>query len=158
MAVGSCIIEPMRAVVQRVTEASVTVDGEVIGSIGPGLCVLVGVTHRDTDREAAKLADRLAKLRIFRDDDGKMNRSVLDVGGAALVISQFTLYADTRRGNRPGYSDAAPPDQAAPLVEAVADGLAAKGLTVAQGRFGADMDVRILNQGPVTITLDVDNS
>ncbi|MDH3680783.1 MAG: D-aminoacyl-tRNA deacylase [Acidimicrobiia bacterium] len=145
----------MRAVVQRVTEASVTVDGEVVGSIGPGLCVLVGVTHGDGEAEARKLADRLAKLRIFADAEGKMNRSVLDVAGGVLVISQFTLYADTTRGNRPGYSDAASPEEAEPLVAAVVAGLAERDLTVACGRFGADMDVRILNQGPVTIILDV---
>jgi D-tyrosyl-tRNA(Tyr) deacylase len=146
----------MRAVVQRVTEASVTVAGEVVGAIGPGLCVLVGVTHTDTSALADKLATRLAKLRVFDDGEGKMNRSVLDVGGEVLVISQFTLYGEAARGNRPSYSAAARPEQAEPLVEQVAAGLAAQGIRVATGRFGADMDVRLLNQGPVTITLDVD--
>lgn len=160
MAVGarpvSGILDRMRALVQRVSEASVTVDDEVVGSIGPGLCVLVGVTHGDGPPQAVKLADRLAKLRIFNDDEGKMNRSVLDVGGEVLVISQFTLYGDTRRGNRPGYTDAAPPALAEPLVELVAEELRGRLLPVATGRFGADMDVRLLNQGPVTLTLDVD--
>lgn len=146
----------MRAVVQRVSEASVTVDGEVVGAVGPGLCVLVGVTHTDTGGQADKLALRLAKLRIFSDDDGKMNRSVLDTGGQILVVSQFTLYADPSGGNRPSYAAAARPEQAEPLVAQVVEGLAAQGIEVATGRFGADMDVRLLNQGPVTIILDVD--
>ena len=145
----------MRAVVQRVSEAEVTVEGERVGSIGTGLCVLVGVTHDDTQATAAKLATRLAKLRIFADDEAKMNRSVLDVGGQILVISQFTLYGDTRRGNRPGYSDAARPEVAQPLVDAVADELRSFGIEVATGRFGANMDVRLTNQGPVTIQLDI---
>lgn len=146
----------MRAVVQRVSEASVTVAGEIVGAVGAGLCVLVGVTHTDGEAQADKLATRLAKLRIFTDDEGKMNRSVLDTGGEVLVISQFTLYAEAARGNRPSYSDAARPEQAEPLVARVAAGLAAQGLRVATGRFGADMDVRLLNQGPVTIILDID--
>lgn len=141
--------------VQRVSEAEVTVGGDPVGAIGPGLCVLVGVTHDDTPAVAAKLAARLAKLRIFNDDEGKMNRSVGDIGGEVLVISQFTLYADTRRGNRPGYTDAARPETAEPLVEAVVAELRALGLTVATGRFGANMDVRLLNQGPVTIQLEL---
>ena len=145
----------MRAVVQRVCEAEVTVEAERVGSIGTGLCVLVGVTHDDTQATAAKLATRLAKLRIFADDEAKMNRSVLDVGGQILVISQFTLYGDTRRGNRPGYSDAARPEVAQPLVDAVADELRSFGIEVATGRFGANMDVRLSNQGPVTIQLDI---
>ena len=145
----------MRALVQRVSEASVTVDGAVIGSIGVGLCAFVGVTHGDGEAQAIKLADRLAKLRIFADDEGKMNRSVVDVGGRVLVISQFTLYADTRRGNRPGYSDAADPADAEPLVDLVVESLTSKGLVVASGVFGADMDVRLLNQGPVTIQLEI---
>lgn len=145
----------MRAVVQRVSEASVTVGGEVVGAIGPGLCVLVGVTHGDGEAEADKLAVRLSKLRIFNDDEGKMNRSVLDTGGEVLVISQFTLYGEAARGNRPSYSDAARPEQAEPLVARVAEGIAAQGVRVATGRFGADMDVRLLNQGPVTILLEL---
>ena len=145
----------MRAVVQRVTEAEVTVEGAVVGSIGAGLCVLVGATHDDTPAVAAKLATRLAKLRVFADDEAKMNRSVLDIGGGVLVISQFTLYGDTRRGNRPGYTDAAHPDHAEPLIEQVVDELRGHGLEVATGRFGANMDVRLLNQGPVTIQLEI---
>jgi D-tyrosyl-tRNA(Tyr) deacylase len=145
----------MRAVVQRVSEAEVTVEGERVGSIGTGLCVLVGITHDDTPAIAAKLASRLAKLRIFADDEAKMNRSVLDVGGQVLVISQFTLYGDTRRGNRPGYSDAARPEVAEPLVVAVVDELRSLGIGVETGRFGAMMDVRLTNHGPVTLQLDI---
>ncbi|MGF1595631.1 MAG: D-aminoacyl-tRNA deacylase [Acidimicrobiales bacterium] len=146
----------MRAVVQRVTEASVTVDGRVVGSIGAGLCVLVGVTHGDDEVAADKLAGRLAKLRVFGDDHGKMNRSVRDIRGEVLIVSQFTLYGDTRRGNRPGYSDAAAPERAEPLVARVADELRVTWeLPVATGVFGADMDVRLLNQGPVTLVLDI---
>ena len=146
----------MRAVVQRVSEASVTVDGEVVGSIGPGLCVLIGVTHGDTPAQADKLARRLAKLRIFADDAQKMNCSVLDVGGQVLVVSQFTLYGEASRGNRPSYSLAARPEEAEPLVERVSATLREQGIYVANGRFGANMDVRLLNQGPVTLILDVD--
>jgi D-aminoacyl-tRNA deacylase len=146
----------MRAVVQRVSEASVTVDGEVVGSIGPGLCVLIGVTHGDTRAQADKLARRLATLRIFADDAQKMNCSVLDVGGQVLVVSQFTLYGQASRGNRPSYSLAARPEEAEPLVERVSATLREQGIYVANGRFGANMDVRLLNQGPVTLILDVD--
>ena len=146
----------MRALVQRVTQAEVTVEGARVGSIGPGLCVFVGVTHDDTEAIAVKLAARLSKLRIFADAEGKMNLSVVDIGGAVLVVSQFTLYADTRRGNRPGYSAAARPEGAEPLISVVCDRLQSQGITVATGRFGADMDVRLLNQGPVTLHLEVD--
>lgn len=145
----------MRALVQRVTEAEVTVDERSVGSIGAGLCVLVGVTHDDSPEIAVRLANRLAKLRIFGDDEGKMNRSVLDIGGEILVISQFTLYADATRGNRPGYSDAARPEHAEPLVDQVAAELRAIGVGVATGEFGASMDVRLTNQGPVTIQLEI---
>lgn len=145
----------MRAVVQRVSRASVTVDGEVIGSVGHGLCVLVGVTHEDTSAAATKLAERLWKLRIFTDDAGKMNRSVADVGGEILVISQFTLYADTVKGNRPSYIAAARPEVAAPLVDEVVGHLRSLGATVATGRFGADMAVDLVNDGPVTISLEI---
>lgn len=146
----------MRAVVQRVTEASVTVGGEVVGSIAAGICVLVGVTHSDGPAEAEKLAARLAKLRIFADEDAKMNLSVRDIGGQVLLISQFTLYADTRKGNRPGYSDAADPELARPLIDAVVAELRNEwGLHVETGVFGADMAVSIANQGPVTLTLDI---
>jgi len=145
----------MRAVVQRAQRASVTVDGEVIGEIGQGLCVLVGVTHDDTSAEAAKLAEKLWKLRIFTDDEGKMNRAVADVGGEVLVISQFTLYGDARKGNRPSYMDAARPEVAAPLIDEVIRRLEALGATVATGRFGADMAVELVNDGPVTISIEL---
>ena len=145
----------MRAVVQRVSRASVTVSGEVVGAIGQGLCVLVGVTHDDTEAQASKLAERLWKLRIFSDDEGKMNRSVADVGGSLLIISQFTLYADARKGNRPSYVDAARPEVAEPLVDAVVAKLRALGAEVATGKFGADMAVDLLNDGPVTIALEL---
>ena len=146
----------MRALVQRVAWAKVTVDGETVGEIGPGLLVLLGVTHHDTEAEARKLAQKIAKLRIFNDDAGKMNRSVKDVGGAALVVSQFTLYAETSGGNRPSYIQAARPEQATPLYETFSELLRLEGLTVANGIFGADMDVELLNRGPVTIWLDTD--
>ena len=145
----------MRAVVQRVARASVTVDGEVVGAIGHGLCVLVGVTHHDGEAEANKLAERLWKLRIFNDDEDKMNRSVADVGGAILVISQFTLYGDATRGNRPSYVEAARPEVAAPLIDVVVDRLRSLGAGVATGRFGADMAVELVNDGPVTISLEL---
>lgn len=144
----------MRAVIQRVSEASVTVAGQVVGQIGRGLLVLLGVGHADGPGEAQQLAAKIAAMRIFPDDDGRFNRSVLDVGGAVLVVSQFTLYADTRRGRRPGFSDAAPPELAAPLVDTFADALRAQGLEVALGRFGAHMQVALVNDGPVTIMLD----
>ena len=143
----------MRAVLQRVTEASVTVDGQVIGQIGPGLMILVCAMQGDTMAEVEKLAQKIAKLRIFKDDAGKMNLSVKDAGNAALVVSQFTLAADLR-GNRPGFSYAAAPDEGRRLYEAFADRLTAEGIAVQRGQFGADMDVRLLNQGPVTIWMD----
>lgn len=146
----------MRALLQRVTEASVTVDGEVIGEIGSGLLILICAMQGDTKAEADKLAAKIGKLRIFHDDAGKMNRSVLDAGGAALVVSQFTLAADTRRGNRPGFSAAAAPDEGKALYEYFAAQVAAQGLTVATGRFGADMKVALVNDGPVTIWMDTD--
>lgn len=148
-------VSGLRAVVQRVSRASVTVSGEVVGAIGQGLCVLVGVTHDDTEAQASKLAERLWKLRIFSDDEGKMNRSVADVGGSLLIISQFTLYADARKGNRPSYVDAARPEVAEPLVDAVVAKLRALGAEVATGKFGADMAVDLLNDGPVTIALEL---
>jgi len=146
----------MRALVQRVTEASVTVDGAVIGKIGPGLLVLVCAMQGDSETEAASLAGKIAKLRIFRDDAGRMNRSVVDAGGAALVVSQFTLAADTSRGNRPGFSAAAAPELGRDLYEAFARELSALGLPVETGEFGADMAVALVNDGPVTIWLDTD--
>ncbi len=145
----------MRAVVQRVTRADVTVDGEVVGAIGPGLCVLVGVTHDDTHAHAEKLASKLFHLRVFDDDAGVMNRSLADAGGAALVVSQFTLYGDTSRGRRPSWVAAARPEHAEPLVDAVVGGLRGLGAEVATGRFRADMRVALVNDGPVTLVLDV---
>ncbi len=143
----------MRAVLQRVSEASVSVDGQVIGQIGAGLLILVCAMQGDTMTEADKLAQKVARLRIFKDAAGKMNLSLSDSGGSALVVSQFTLAADLR-GNRPGFSRAAAPEEGRRLYEAFADRLAAEGIAVARGRFGADMDVRLLNQGPVTLWLD----
>jgi D-tyrosyl-tRNA(Tyr) deacylase len=145
----------MRAVVQRVTEAAVTVEGAVVGAIGPGLCVLVGVTHDDDPAKARRLAAKLWHLRVFDDDAGMMNRSLGDAGGAALVVSQFTLYGDTSRGRRPSWVAAARPEQAEPLVDAVAGELRALGAEVATGRFRADMRVALVNDGPVTLMIDV---
>ena len=145
----------MRALVQRVTRASVAVEGEVIGEIGAGLCVLVGVTHSDDVAVAEKLASKVANLRVFDDDDAVMNRSLLDTGGGALVVSQFTLYGDTARGRRPSWIAAAPPEDAAPLVEAFTRALADLGVPVATGRFGADMQVDLVNDGPVTLLLEL---
>jgi len=144
----------VRAVVSRVSWARVVADGELTGEIGPGLLVLVGVTHADTEADADRLAAKVATLRVFDDDQGKMNRSLTETGGAALVVSQFTLYGDARKGRRPSYVAAAPPEQAAPLVEAVAKSLAGSGIPVATGRFGADMRVESAGDGPVTILLD----
>lgn len=145
----------MRAVIQLVREASVTVEGQVVGQIGQGLLVLLGVHREDGEREAAVLAEKLARLRIFPDEEGKMNRSLLDVAGGALVISNFTLYGDCRHGRRPSYTDAAPPAIAQPLYERFMELLAAAGVSpVERGRFGADMQVRLCNDGPVTLVLD----
>lgn len=144
----------MRALLQRVTGARVDVDGETIGEIGPGLLILVCAMQGDTEAQADRLAAKVAKLRIFRDDEGRMNRSVSDAGGAALVVSQFTLAADTSRGNRPGFSTAAAPDEGERLYDYFADRLRAEGLEVAQGRFGADMAVSLVNDGPVTIWME----
>ena len=144
----------MRAVLQRVPQASVTVDGEAIGEIGPGLLILVCAMQGDGEEQARKLAAKISKLRIFQDDAGKMNRSVLDTGGAALVVSQFTLAADTRSGNRPGFSTAAAPEDGNRLYEYFADQLAQLGVPVARGRFGADMKVALINDGPVTIWME----
>ncbi len=143
----------MKALVQRVLSARVTVDDAVIGAIGPGLLVLLGVEQADGEAEARYLADRTAKLRIFSDADGRFNLSLLDTGGSALVVSQFTLMADTRRGHRPSFTDAAPPKQAVPLVDRYVEALRVAGLTVATGQFGAHMLVSIENDGPVTIML-----
>ncbi len=140
---------------QRVTRASVTVDGEVVGAIGAGLCVLVGVTHDDGPEQAARLAAKLAKLRVFDDDAGVMNRALLDVDGEVLVVSQFTLYGNTAKGNRPSWIDAARPEHAEPLVDAVVTELRAAGLTVATGRFRTEMAVELVNDGPVTVLVEV---
>jgi len=144
----------MRAVVARVAWARVVVDGEIVGEVGRGLLVLVGVTHDDGPAEAAWLADKVAGLRVFDDGEGRMNRSLAEVGGGALVVSQFTLYGDARKGRRPSYVDAARPEQAEPLVGAVVEGLAAAGVKVATGRFRAHMTVESASDGPVTILLD----
>lgn len=145
----------MRALVQRVSEARVTVDGEVVGEIGAGLCALVGVTHDDGPEQARRLAEKLAKLRVLDDDAGVMNRSVLDEGAEVLVVSQFTLYGSTAKGNRPSWIDAARPEHAEPLVDAVVAGLRALGVAVATGRFRTDMAVALVNDGPVTVLLEV---
>jgi len=145
----------MRALVQRVTSASVTVDSAVLGEIGTGLLVLVCAMQEDTEDKAIWLAQKIAKLRIFADDAGKMNHSLLDIGASALVVSQFTLAADTR-GNRPGFSSAAPPDLGRSLYEKFSAALAATGVPIANGRFGADMKVALVNDGPITISLDTD--
>jgi D-tyrosyl-tRNA(Tyr) deacylase len=139
----------MRALVQRVTSASVTIDDSVVGEIGAGLCVLVGVTHDDSAESCSKLASKVANLRIFEGE-----QSLLDVGGAALVVSQFTLYGDTSRGRRPSWIAAARPEQAEPLVEEFGAALRALGVTVETGRFGADMQVALVNDGPVTLMLE----
>jgi D-tyrosyl-tRNA(Tyr) deacylase len=137
-----------------VTDARVSVDGAVIGEIGAGLCVLVGVTHDDTDAVAGKLAAKVANLRVFDDESGVMNLSLLETGGAALVVSQFTLYGDTVRGRRPSWVAAARPEQAEPLVETFAHELNALGVAVATGRFRAEMQVALVNDGPVTLLLE----
>ncbi|MCB2117387.1 MAG: D-tyrosyl-tRNA(Tyr) deacylase [Rhodobacteraceae bacterium] len=144
----------MRALVQRVSHARVTVAGRETGAIGPGLLILVCAMEGDTGAEAEILARKIAKLRIFKDAAEKMNLSLVDTGGAALVVSQFTLAADTSRGNRPGFSTAAPPEEGKRLYDHFSDCLRAEGITVANGEFGADMDVTLVNQGPVTIWLD----
>jgi D-tyrosyl-tRNA(Tyr) deacylase len=144
----------MRAVLQRVSEARVTVDGRTIGAIGAGLLVLLGAGADDTEADSEWIARKLAEIRIFEDDAGKMNRSVAEAGAAVLLVSQFTLYADVRKGRRPSFTGALAPDRAAPLVDRVATVLRARGLTVATGAFGSDMDVALVNRGPVTIVLD----
>jgi D-tyrosyl-tRNA(Tyr) deacylase len=144
----------MRVVVQRVSRASVSVGGSVVGAIGRGVVVLVGVTHDDTGDQAAWLARKIAGLRIFEDAEGKINAGLLEVDGQALVISQFTLYADARKGRRPGFTDAAPPEVAEPLVDRFTEGLRNHGIHVETGVFGAHMLVEIHNDGPVTILLE----
>jgi D-tyrosyl-tRNA(Tyr) deacylase len=144
----------MRAVVQRVSSAAVTVDGAVVGSIEHGLLVLVGVTHDDGTDDVDALASKLSGLRIFRDEDGRMNRSVADVGGSVLVVSQFTLYGDVRRGRRPSFGPAADPDEAEPLIERFVARIGDAGIPVAEGRFGAMMSVSLVNDGPVTLIVE----
>ena len=144
----------MRALLQRVTRAAVRVDGREVAAIDRGLLAFLGVGHGDEDSTADALARRICELRIFEDEEGRTNRSLLDVGGACLVVSQFTLYADTRRGRRPGFTDAAPPDEAKALWLRVADGIRAQGVQVGLGEFGAEMAVELVNDGPFTIWLD----
>ena len=144
----------MKALVQRVSSARVLADEEVVGEIGRGLCVLLGVSRSDGDAEAERLAGRIARLRIFENEEGRFDRSLLDVGGAALVVSQFTLIADTAKGNRPSFTDAAPPEEAEPLYERFCEELRTLGVEVATGRFGARMAVELVNDGPVTIVLE----
>ena len=145
----------MRALLQRVTHARVTVGGETIGAIDHGLLILVCAMQGDTGENAAKLAAKISKLRIFQDDAGKMNRSVIDVAGSALIVSQFTLAADTSRGNRPGFSAAASPEQGRALYDDFTAQIAALGIPVQTGAFGADMAVALVNDGPVTISMDM---
>lgn len=144
----------MRAVCQRVSEAKVTVDGVVRGHIGHGLVVLLGIARGDDSAAAQRLAGKVARLRIFEGESGKFDRSLLDIGGSALVISQFTLIADTRKGNRPSFTDAAAPEVAEPLYEEACTALAASGVPVERGVFGARMAVALVNDGPVTVVLD----
>jgi D-tyrosyl-tRNA(Tyr) deacylase len=146
---------PVRALVQRVSRASVAVDGEILGAIDAGLCVFVGATHTDGEPQARKLADKLWHLRVMADERGVMNRSVADTTRALLVVSQFTLYGDTAGGRRPSWIAAAPPEQAEPLIQRVADRLTELGATVATGRFRAHMLVELVNDGPVTVLVDV---
>lgn len=147
----------MKAVIQRVSEASVTVDGELIGSVGKGYMLLLGVMNGDTRHEAEILAGKVARLRVFEDDDGRMNRSLPDVGGGVLCVSQFTLCADVRKGNRPSFTPSAPPEEANALYEYFMERLRAEGIDrVEHGVFGADMQVALVNDGPVTICFDTD--
>jgi D-tyrosyl-tRNA(Tyr) deacylase len=147
----------VRVVIQRVTRASVTVDGETVGAIGPGLLLLAGIADGDDEATARRLARKCAELRLFPDAEGRFDRSLLDTGWAALVVSQFTLLADVRKGRRPSFTDAAAPDVAAPLCDVFAEELRALGVTVATGRFGAKMRVELVNDGPVTVIVDSDD-
>lgn len=144
----------MRVLVQRVRRATVSVEGAVVGAVEHGFLALVGVTHGDTEADAARLAGKTARLRVFDDDAGLMNRSVADVGGAVLAVSQFTLYANARKGNRPSFTDAAPPELAERLYEAYVAALRTAGVPVQTGVFGAEMQVELINDGPVTILLE----
>ena len=145
----------MRALVQRVAQARVRVDGQVVGEIGPGLCCLVGATHGDDRDSAVRLAAKIWHLRVLADENGHMNRSVADIGGEILVVSQFTLYGDTRKGRRPSFIAAAAPDVAAPLIDVLVAELRRLGATVATGSFGSDMAVELINDGPVTLMLEI---
>lgn len=147
----------MRALIQRVYEASVTVDEKTVGRIGQGVLILIGIGHSDTEAEAKWMADKTAELRIFEDADRKTNLSLLDVGGEALVVSQFTLYADTRKGRRPSFVRAAMPEKAEPLVRYFAKQLTENGVTVEHGEFGAYMNVALINAGPMTIWIEREN-
>jgi len=144
----------VRLVIQRVNEASVTVGGQIVGRIGLGLCILVGIAKDDNPAKAIALADKVKNLRIFADEAGKMNRSVADIGGAILAVSQFTLYADCRKGNRPSFTEAAPPAMAEALYESFAQALRNAGISVATGQFQAHMQVTLVNDGPVTLVLE----
>ena len=144
----------MRIVIQRVSEAAVTVDGEIIARIGRGLLLLVGVGVGDDEADARKLAQKCAEMRIFSDEEGRFNLSLIDVGGAALAVSQFTLLADVRRGRRPSFEGAAPPENAQPVFDAFVEALRASGVAAETGRFGAKMRVALVNEGPVSIVLD----
>ena len=146
----------MRALIQRVSQAQVLIEGEVIGKVGEGLLILVCAMQGDTGAKGAKLAQKISKLRIFRDDQGRMNRSLLDIGGSALIVSQFTLGADTSRGNRPGFSQAASPDEGRRLYETFVADFKAIGIATETGQFGADMKLSLLNDGPVTIWMDTE--
>jgi D-tyrosyl-tRNA(Tyr) deacylase len=144
----------MRAVVQRVSRANVVIAGDTVGDIGSGLVILLGIAHADTPAQAQWLAEKVAGLRIFNDAEGKMNRDLVEVGGAMLIVSQFTLYGDCRKGKRPSFIDAASPSIAIPLYETIINSVKALGIRVAEGRFGADMKVELVNDGPVTLIVD----
>ncbi len=144
----------MRAVIQRVSQASVSIEENIVGAIQQGFMVLLGITHEDTGDDVAYLVRKIKNLRVFEDEEGKMNRSLESINGAVLSISQFTLYGETKKGNRPSFIQAAPPSIATPLYEAFNEGLQAEGITVATGKFGADMQVALVNDGPVTIVID----
>lgn len=147
----------MRALIQRVSQAQVVVEGEMIGKVGEGMLILICAMQGDTDAKGAKLAQKISKLRIFSDDQGRMNHSLLDIGGSALIVSQFTLGADTSRGNRPGFSQAASPDEGRRLYETFVTDFKALGIATETGQFGADMKVSLLNDGPVTIWMDTES-
>ncbi len=144
----------MRALLQRVTAGAVRINGETVGKIGPGLVILLGITHDDTEKDCEFLADKCAGLRIFTDDNDKMNLSLLDVKGEALIISQFTLYGDSRKGRRPSYTDASRPEHAIPLYEKFIEEFSSRGIRTQTGEFGADMKVEIHNDGPVTLMVE----